>query len=136
VRILIVDGKSFVAELVKLALEADGHECATAKSFDGATAIVDAMPIDLVTVNLAVDGRSSLDWLEEISLAHPALAGRLFILSERRLDEHEMLRVRAAGARVVHKPFTLEELRQTLTVIAPPEPHPKPPRPPAAEPEA
>ena len=38
-KVLIIDHEMFLAELVKLALEADGHACFTAAGVDEASAI-------------------------------------------------------------------------------------------------
>jgi DNA-binding response OmpR family regulator len=117
--VLVVDHETFLAELVKLALEADGHACFTATSIDEASEILRSVHIDLVTLDLVMDGRDPLDWLEEILVGHPELAGRVFVLTGRLLEHAEAVRVQASGARVIQKPFTLHQLRETVRMMTP-----------------
>jgi two-component system OmpR family response regulator len=133
VKILVIDDETFLAELVKLALEADGHECFTAASVDKASEILRSVPIDLVTLDLVMNGRSPLVWLEGVVLRHPEIHGRVFIFTGRLLDHSEAARVRACGARVIHKPFTLHQLRETARMLTPPSGKPSEPRPRGAE---
>jgi DNA-binding response OmpR family regulator len=131
-KVLVIDHETFLAELVKLALEADGHACFTSASLDEASEIIRSLPIDLVTLDLVVAGRDPLAWLEDVLVAHPALHGRVFILTARLLEHTEAARVRATGARVIQKPFTLHQLRETVRLLTPvggrrPDPRPRGP---------
>lgn len=114
-RVLVVDDEAFLAELVKLALEADGHACYTAGSIDEAAEIVRQVRLDLVALDLIDGGRSPLEWVEEVVLAFPELHGRIFVLASRPLGETEALRIGGCGARVMPKPFTLHGLRRAVT---------------------
>jgi DNA-binding response OmpR family regulator len=135
-QILVIDDEGFVAELVSLALEADGHGCFTAGTLDEATEILRSVRVDLLTVDLTLDGRDSIDWVEEVVLANPDLHGRVFVLTGRPVEAAEAPRIQACGARVVYKPFTLQQLRETVRMLVPVEPRPPRPRagPPIAEP--
>ena len=53
-KILIVDGETFLAELVKLALEADGHACFAVSGLEAASELLRSVRIDLVSLDLAV----------------------------------------------------------------------------------
>lgn len=127
-KVLVVDDEGFVAELVRLALEADGHQCMVAKTHDAAAEILASARVDLLALDLVIDGASSIDWLEDLMLAHPGLHGRVFLLTGRLLDPVEAPRIRACGARVVHKPFTLQQLRETVRMLVPSDPGSKRPR--------
>ena len=118
-KVLVIDHETFLAELVRLALEADGHACFTAASIDEAKEIMRSVRIDLVTLDLVVAGRDPLAWLEEVVVARPELHGRVFILTGRLLEQSEAVRVRASGARVIQKPFTLHQLRETVRMLTP-----------------
>jgi DNA-binding response OmpR family regulator len=135
VRVLVVDDETFLAELVRLALEADGHECHTAGTIESATELLRSVPVDVLTLDLVLGGKDPLDWLEETILGYPALHGRVFILTGRLLDHDESLRVRGCGARVIQKPFTLHQLRETVRLMTPlgAAPHEPRPRGPEAE---
>ncbi|HEX4823025.1 MAG TPA: response regulator [Candidatus Polarisedimenticolaceae bacterium] len=118
-RVLVIDDEAFLAELVRLALEADGHECYTAVTFEAADEILRSGSVDLLTLDLVMGGRNPLDWLEETILRYPGLSGRVFIQTARLLDHEESLRVRGCGARVIHKPFTLHQLRESVSLMSP-----------------
>jgi DNA-binding response OmpR family regulator len=118
-KILIVDLERFLAELVKLALEADGHVCYTAATADMASEILIVEEVDLVTLGLDANDRGALDWLERVVLAHPEFHGRVFVLADRPLDREESSRALACGARVIGKPFTLDQVRETVDMMTP-----------------
>jgi len=127
-KVLVVDDEAFLAELVKLALEADGHACFTARSISEAAEILRAVRVDLLTLDLTMNGSNPLGWLEEVLQAHPDLLGRVFILTGRLLEPDEIARAKTCGARVIQKPFTLHQLREIVRMITPaprraPDPH-------------
>lgn len=135
-KVLIVDDEGFVAELVGLALEADGHECLTAANLAAAGEILRSVRVDLLAVDLLFGGKSCVDWLEEVVLSHPDLHGRIVILSGGLVDAREAPRVRACGARIVQKPFTLIQLRETVRMLVPGTARPERPRPKPPEAES
>ena len=131
-KVLVVDHETFLAELVKLALEADGNVCFTAASVLAASEMLLSIRFDLIVVDLATDEPKSLIWLEETLLGHPELQGRAFVFAGGALQPTEADRVRACGARVIQKPFSLHQLRDTVRAMAPvagkkTDPHPRGP---------
>ena len=131
-KVLIVDDEPFLGELVKLALEADGHECFAVAGLDEASELLRSVPIDLVSLDLVAEGRNPLVWLEEKILAYPKLRGRAFILTDRALELDEAARLLASGARVIEKPFTLSQMREAVRTMSsmsarPPSPGPRGP---------
>ena len=118
-KVLVIEREMFLAELVKLALEADGHACFTAASIDEASEVLRSVRIDLVTLDLDASGDNPLLWLDDAVLAHPEFHGRVFVLTDRLLEHDEALRVRACGARVIQKPFTLHQMLETVRMMAP-----------------
>ena len=125
VRVLVVEDEAFLAELIRLALEADGHDCHTASTLATAGEILRSVRIDVLTLDLVMDGRDPFDWLEDTILAQPELLGRVFILTGKLLDHDQSMRVHACGAKVVQKPFTLHQLREMVRLMAPLGPLPK-----------
>jgi DNA-binding response OmpR family regulator len=128
-RVLIVDHKTFLAELVKLALEADGHMCFAATGVAQASEILSSARMDIVVLDLVIDGHNPLNWIEETILGNSELHGRVFVLADRQLEHDEAARLQACGARVIRKPFTLHQMRETVRKIVPVEPTPTGPRP-------
>ena len=118
-RVLVVDHKTFLAELVKLALEADGHVCFAATGVDEASQILRSVRIDIIVLDLVMDGSNPLVWVEETVLGDPELHGRVFILTDRQLEHDEAARSLACGARVIQKPFTLHQMRETVHMMIP-----------------
>ena len=116
-KVLIVDDEPFLGELVKLALEADGHDCFAVAGLDEASEILRSVPIDLVSLDLVANGRHPLVWLEETTLAYPELRGRAFVLTDRALELDEAARLLASGARVIEKPFTLNQMREAVSTM-------------------
>ena len=116
-QVLVVDDQSFLAELVKLALEADGHGCLTVQTLEQADEVFRTVRIDLLAMDLVEAGRPPLEWLEALTLGRPELHGRVFVLTGRPLAEEETLRASRCGARVLPKPFTLHGLREAVTAL-------------------
>ena len=54
-KVLVFDHETFLAELVKLALEADGNACFTAATVPAANEMLRSIRFDLVVVDLATD---------------------------------------------------------------------------------
>ena len=75
--------------------------------------------MDVVVLDLVMDGRNPLLFIEESILGDPELHGRVFILTDRQLEHDEAARVRACGARVIQKPFTLHQMREAVRKLIP-----------------
>jgi DNA-binding response OmpR family regulator len=118
-KVLVFDHETFLAELVKLALEADGNACYTAADVPAASELLRSMRFDLLVVDLATDEERSLAWLEEAVLDHPELHGHAFAFAGGTLDPDEARRVWACGAKLIQKPFTLHQLRDAVRTMAP-----------------
>jgi DNA-binding response OmpR family regulator len=118
-KVLVVDHKTFLAELVKLALEADGQVCFAATSVHEASEVLRSVRIDVVVLDLVMDGHNPLLWIEQIIFEDPELHGRVFVLADRQLEHDEAVRVQACGARVIRKPFTLHQMCETVRMMIP-----------------
>jgi DNA-binding response OmpR family regulator len=118
-KVLVVDHRTFLAELVKLALEADGHMCFAATGVAEASEVLRSARIDVVVIDLVIDGHSPLRWIEETILKDSELHGRVFVLADRQLEDHEAARLQSCGARVIRKPFTLHQMRETVRMMIP-----------------
>jgi len=118
-KVLVFDHETFLAELIKLALEADGNACFTAGNVPVATELLRSIRFDLIVVDLATDEQESLVWLEEAILLHPELHGHAFAFAGGALEPDEARRVWICGARLIQKPFTLHQLRDAVRTMAP-----------------
>ncbi len=118
-KVLVFDHDAFLAELIKLALEADGNACFTVGNVPAADEMLCSIRFDLVVVDLASDEQESLVWLEEAVLGHPELDGHAFAFAGGALEPDEARRVRECGAKLIKKPFTLHQLRDAVRTMAP-----------------
>jgi DNA-binding response OmpR family regulator len=118
-KVLVFDQETFLAELVKLALEADGNACFTAANVPAASELLRSIRFDLLVVDLATDLQESLAWLEETVLGHPELHGHAFAFAGGALEPDDARRVWACGAKLIQKPFTLHQLRDAVRAMAP-----------------
>jgi two-component system, OmpR family, response regulator len=135
-RVLVLDDETFLAELVKLALEADGHVCYAADSIEDAAEVVRSVQLDLVALDLVSGGSEPIAWIEDVVLRYAGLHGRIVVLTAREIGGHDLLRLTACGVRVMAKPFTLHGLRRLVKEIGSveggggiPLPPPRPERP-------
>ena len=118
-KVLVVDDETFLAELVKLALEADGHACFAVSGTGEAAEILHSVRIDLIMLDLVAEAGNPLVWLEGIILARPELRGRVLVLTDHTPGPGDAVRLQACGARVIGKPVTLHQMREMVRMIAP-----------------
>ncbi len=108
-RILLADDDKGSLDLVRRALETDGHDVVTAD--DGSEALAALAPggFDLLVADVQMPGLNGID------LAHKALAGApslKLVLMSGYADVFDQARgLEANGARLVTKPFTIEQIR-------------------------
>ena len=117
--VLVIDREMFLAELVKLALEAEGHACFTATSVNEASEILRSLSIDFVALDLDATGGDPLGWLDDAMLEHPELYGHVSILTDRLLEGDDAVRALTCGAHVIQKPFTLQQVREAVSAMVP-----------------
>jgi two-component system phosphate regulon response regulator PhoB len=112
--LLIVEDEAPVAEMLRRALEDLGHRCLTAENADAASRLIEAHPVDGVTLDLLMPGRPGLDWLEDLAGARPELARNTLVITGSHLDSSLVERLARCGAGVLTKPFTLEALGEAV----------------------
>jgi two-component system cell cycle response regulator CpdR len=112
-RVLVIDDDQGIRDLLSAYLAMDGHECLTASNgFDGLNLLRQA-PVDLVITDLVMkyDGMMTIRVIrwEFPQLGIIAMSGH----SKERLDL-----ARAVGAdRVLHKPFTADDLKAAMAEV-------------------
>lgn len=112
-RILLADDDAATLELVRRALELDGHAVTTADDGTDAQARIDASAaFDVIVTDIQMPG------LDGISLARAALAGnpRLrIVLMSAHADVLERARsLDPVAVRLLAKPFTIDGVRQEV----------------------
>jgi two-component system NtrC family sensor kinase len=113
-RILVVEDDVPLAGLICDALEADGHR--TERAADGVEALerLAAAAFDLVIADVKMPRMGGERLSEELRRRHPALSARLLLTTGDTVGADPDELSARTGARVLRKPFDLEELRHCV----------------------
>jgi two-component system OmpR family response regulator len=125
VTILVVEDEPYVAELLQETLEGEGNRCVVASDASGADRALATSPVEAITLDLSIPGRDGLAWLETLAATRPDLARHTLVVTGSALGRVERDRVAAVGARILAKPFRIEQLLDRLREVLPPEPEPR-----------
>jgi DNA-binding response OmpR family regulator len=129
VTILVVEDEPYVAELLQETLEGEGNRCILAADASGADRVLATSAVEAITLDLMIPGRDGLAWLETLAESRPDLARRTLVVTGSALGAAERARVAAVGARILAKPFRIEQLLDRLREVLPPtEPSARGPR--------
>lgn len=112
--ILIVDDERGLTRLLQEALEAEGDVCLVAQDVAEAEMILRTTKVDAMALDLGMPGRDPFEWFLEVKSADPSFARRTLITTGRGLDEADVARIEATGAKLLPKPFRLRQLREAL----------------------
>jgi DNA-binding response OmpR family regulator len=113
VTVLVVDDDPAIRLLCRVNLELDGHAVTEAGTLDDARDAMEADRFDLVILDVHVAGGDGRDLLAELRRHKPDLPVALLTGSANR---NELLRTGADA--LIPKPFTLEELRDTVEQLS------------------
>jgi len=113
VTVLVVDDDPAIRLLCRVNLELDGHDVTEAGTLDDARDAMVDDEFDLVILDVHVAGGDGRDLLAELRETKPKLPVALLTGSAHR---SELLRTGADA--LIPKPFTLEELRDTVHRLA------------------
>jgi DNA-binding response OmpR family regulator len=109
-RILVVEDEREVAEVLRRLLESMGNACLLASDAGEADRLLEAEPVDAVTLDLGMPGTGGLEWLEAVATARPHLARKTLVITGQYLAADKVERLARCGAGVLAKPFTFEHL--------------------------
>jgi DNA-binding NtrC family response regulator len=112
--VLVVDDDQSIRFLCRVNLELDGWTVREAGTLDEARRELAEGPIAVVLLDVHIGSQNSADLLAEIRAVYPRVAVALLTgsIGTTSLDP-------AAADGVVPKPFTLEQLRQTVRALVP-----------------
>jgi DNA-binding response OmpR family regulator len=119
VTILVVEDEPYVAELLQETLEGEGNRCILAADANGADRILATSTVEAITLDLMIPGRDGLGWLESLAASRPELARRTLVVTGSALGRVERDRVAAVGARILAKPFRIDDLLERLREVLP-----------------
>jgi CheY-like chemotaxis protein len=120
-RILYLDDEEPLVFIVKRMLERLGHEVAGFTSAEAALAGFSAAPdrFHLVLSDMSMPGMSGIDFAESVLKVNPQA---LVVIVSGYMDPRDMERAKAAGVReCIRKPNTLDEMRDMIAALLPPE---------------
>ncbi|MEX2211411.1 MAG: response regulator [Gaiellaceae bacterium] len=110
--VLVVDDDPTIRLLCRINLELDGHTVVEAGTIGEARSLL-AAGADVVLLDVHVAGEDGRDFLAELRRERPQLPVALLTGSTER---GELLRAEADA--LIPKPFTIDELRQTVERLA------------------
>jgi len=113
-KILIVEDETYVAEMLRRALEQLGNSCFLAQDAETAQEMLDEHGVEGLTLDLGMPGPSGLDWLEAVAADRPDLAARTLVITGQALDAESVERLARCGAGLLAKPFTLDNLEEAI----------------------
>ena len=111
--VLVVDDDAAIRLLCRVNLELDGHRVLDAGTIEAARALVDAEPLDVVLLDVHVGSGDGREFLRELRRSRPELPVAMLTGTA----EVETVRS-AAPDGMIPKPFTLEELKDTVERLA------------------
>jgi DNA-binding NtrC family response regulator len=111
--VLVVDDDPSIRLLCRINLELDGWTVREAESLADARRELEAEGVAVVLLDVHVGNESGVGFLDELRREHPGLPVAMLTGSA----EHPVIGDVAAEA-VISKPFTLEQLSETVRVLA------------------
>jgi DNA-binding response OmpR family regulator len=112
--VLVVDDDRSIRFLCRVNLELEGWTVREAGTLAAARRELEDRPVEVMLLDLHVGSESGLDFLDELRRDHPAV--RVALLT----GSAETSSAAAAGAdAVIAKPFTLEQLVETVRGLQP-----------------
>jgi CheY-like chemotaxis protein len=108
-RILLADDDKGALDLVRRALELDGHKVVTAEDGSEAQSLMQAGRFDLLVTDVQMPGLDGIALAKDAVARHPAIRIVLMSAYAEGLDRAAPLVAR--GARVLVKPFAIDRIR-------------------------
>ena len=118
-KILVVDDEPHILHYLRATLESWGHEVTTAG--DGAAALeaLRAATCDVIVTDLRMPRVSGREFFETLATEHPDLVRRVVFSTGDTVRGDTLAFLERQGRPVLHKPFSLGDLRAALAAAAP-----------------
>jgi len=124
--ILFLDDDQELQSLVSAYLRERGYEVEPARTVKEARTVLACIRVDAAIVDGLLPGMRGMDFIEELRQQHPTLPILFASAFWKDLESHDHLTRQLKVSRVLHKPYTPQELllwvEQMLAVKAPPPP--------------
>ncbi|HSC58814.1 MAG TPA: ATP-binding protein [Gemmatimonadales bacterium] len=117
-RILVIDDEPHILHYMRATLESWGHSVDTAD--DGARGLERARATepDLIITDLRMPRMSGREFFESLAVVRPDLAARVAFSTGDTIRGDTLAFLERQGRPVLHKPFSLSELRRLISVAA------------------
>jgi two-component system NtrC family sensor kinase len=117
-KVLVVDDEPHILHYLRATLESWGHEVVTAG--DGAAGLENARerPWDVIVTDLRMPKVSGREFYEALAAEHPQLAQRVVFSTGDTVRGDTLAFLERQGRPVLHKPFSLSDLRSALATAA------------------
>ena len=112
-RILVVDDEPDIRQIIRLILEGEGHEIVEADDGLAAYEAVRSSSFDLVLLDAMMPGMDGYQLLEKL-LGVEEFAAPVIMVTGRTDAESMFLEADAGAIDHISKPFTMEEIRETV----------------------
>ncbi|MCS6881989.1 MAG: response regulator [Oscillochloridaceae bacterium] len=116
-QVLVVDDEEPVGELLARMLRTLGHRPTVVCSGEAAMEIIEREVFDVVLCDVKMPGLNGFDLLRAIRVQNPDLAERLIFVSGDTLSPATRTTLEQSGNLFLAKPFSLEQVRQILTLL-------------------
>ncbi|HEX6853366.1 MAG TPA: ATP-binding protein [Candidatus Polarisedimenticolaceae bacterium] len=113
-RILVVDDERALAEMIREALEHDGHAVVTACEADVVLDRLESGAFDLVVSDLKMPGLGAERLWQELRARRPGLERHLLLTTGDTVSREPESFAARVGADLVHKPFAPDEIRRRV----------------------
>ncbi len=118
--LLVVDDEQPICELLELYLSKQGYDVSTCTTAAEAMQVLAERPVDLVVLDISLNGEDGLQALEQIKLRHPGV--RVVMLTGMGYVEDLLQEAQDKGADgYVSKVLPLDELWGTIQRVLKPE---------------
>jgi two-component system NtrC family sensor kinase len=117
-KVLAVDDEQVITDLLSRALSGLGHEVDVAT--DGAEALrkINLTEYDAILLDVKMPGLGGPEVLRCIEGLRPEIAGRVLFITGDTVSPNTQAFFQSTGREVLHKPFSLEELRKKMQQFA------------------
>lgn len=113
--ILIVDDEDLVRKVVRVVLEAEGHQVAEAATPDEALAEAERSSPELVILDLVIGDSDGYEVCRQLKSDHPE--AKILVLSNVPTEESEPKAKDAGADDVMMKPFSALQLLERLSML-------------------
>ncbi len=117
-RILVVDDEPAVVEMIARALGGIGHHVDTCRDGAEAVRMVHLNDYDAILLDIKMPGLGGPAVYRCIQGLRPELTRRVLFMTGDTVSPDTRFFIEGAGAEILHKPFSLDELRQRMDLFA------------------